>query len=396
MANKTITELPSATTPLDGTEEFAMWQGGATVKGTRAYSANPKVVNLRDYGVTTATTDSFNTAAIADALTDAGTGGIVEVPNYGGGANVIEHEGITLASYQSIRGEGFSRPNYRQNAQDTILSCTDSGVANITIASSAKGWSVQGVTLSGGEHGIEINGGAVYSFGVERVNFSGFQTSAIYITNAAILDARFSDIYMVGNNSDTHGIYIDGESAEVYLQSVLFEHLWAYQIGGIGFLCDAPRQSALQPTFQDMHVRWMRVNNAQYASVALRGSFHSCEFEEVTTEGACAALASNARCDFILDSVQYSAPASMNVTNMRFIRCSPESTGYIPFIARGGTPLIVDNGLTGFSGSYGVRYSDKGTFGIDGIGYSGSYPSDPGYTVYGSSTASTMPVFPSI
>lgn len=399
--SKTITQLPSATTPYDGTEEFAMWQGGTTVKGTLPASPVSSVKNLRDYGVTTASSAAFNKAAIDQAFSDAGPGGVVIVPNYGGGTE-IDVDPFEMGEGNNLRGElpfnqyllpGFVSSLVCSSLYDPVITIDCDGL-------SVKMWSIDGVHVKNGTRGLSIEGagaGSTYNFYINAFTAQGFTEAAICFDGAAVLNANISNVYMNSSVSPpAHGIYCKGDVYQTYLQGVDFKNLWAYGCAGFAILVDCPQLDAGQPTFQGFNINGVRANGCDYASYAFRGSFVNCDWRELGTEQACQALAPNERVDFILDNTQYSSYASGSCTNVRLINPAFESTGYIPILCRAGAVRVANGGLSPSNNSLGIVLIEDRFFSAGGIGYNGTTPTDPGYTVYGSSTASTMPVFPSI
>lgn len=388
MDSKTITQLPDATTPYDGTEEFAMWQGGTTVKGTLPISSNPKIVNLRDYGVTTATEAFWNSRQIEAAMDDVGAGGTVVVPNYGF-AQLIPCTGIVMREGITLTGEAPAEQSTYYAYGFGGLTCTDSTVACISINGDS-GFGTNNITISnmavkGGKDNILFTEGLFVFCNLVNLSLGSSRRSALRMQAFRIEECVFKNIVINNAGSTTAGISGAGADCDdTYFAATRFENFWIIN-GNPGILMDVANHFS---NSVDLIFDKVRFGTNQGASIAWRAGLVGASFSSLSCEATCQGLAAGARVDYLFDFTKGASPNNIGCTNARISKSMPANTSYISLLSRNGTIVLDDDGITGWGTPYGVRYDYRGTFAIDGIGSDITYPTDPGTAAYGDLAAS--------
>lgn len=340
MANKTITELPSATTPLDGTEEFAMWQGGATVKGTLPASPVSSVKNLRDYGVTTSSTARENTDAILQALEDAGPTGTMVVPNLSyesGGVwyqYPIPHYGFTLPIFsgtnsQVIEGENTGRGHSLGIADGGAhLRCLDNTTCHIGTMCSTRGLTIRNLTLQGGYYGIRLGyqnaanqGITNQGFCIENMRIIGTRRAGIGFQShnetgrvaRCVLQTNKTSINSNGYGDLCLGIeWINQHQQTNALVSIDFD-VWIY--GGFDVAVYLVAENA-QQSIQNVDMTGVRVTHGRYAPYVVRCAVDGGLQIPCSAELGNSEIPSGYKVGLLADPVRYGAPAAMNMVNI--------------------------------------------------------------------------------
>lgn len=358
--SKTITQLPSATTPYDGTEEFAMWQGGATVKGTLPASPVSSVKNLRDYGVTTSSTARENTDAILQALEDAGPTGTMVVPNLSyesGGVwyeYPIPHYGFTLPVFsgtnsQVIEGEDSGR-GYTLNTAGggSYLHCLDNTTCHIGTMCSTRGLTIRNLTLKGGYYGIRLGYQNAANpnitnqgFCIENMRITGTRRAGLGFQShcetgrvlRCMLQTNKPAITANGYGDLCLGIeWINQHQQTNALVSVDFD-LWIYGEFDVGvyLVAENPQQS-----LQGTDLGRVRVTHGRYAPFVVRCSVTGGLQISCGSEAGQTYVPSGYRVGLLADATRYGAPASLQINNIWVVDGSAGTSDF-DVICRGGS-----------------------------------------------------------
>lgn len=350
MANKTFAQLTAASA-LSGAEIYPFWQNGAAVMKT--LPNNPNIRNLREYGVTAASSAASNKTALDTAISDVGDGGVVVIPDFGSSNPIHISTTITVPGPRTIIAE--SPQSYPTHGSK--LTFDDTANSGLVIPSNVK---LRGLTLEGGKHTVDVTSASAITLVEISDCFISNATRACIRAAGDFENCYFIRNYLVQTNNNTtyasggYGFLSEdtGSGRVGYFSNSIWYENW---ISGGRACFYVKNDTVASPNPQNQWVNnviyGLRADGGLLVSMALRAKFNGYNFiERMNTENNGLSAAAGERICLFMDgttSAGFTGSGTMLMKN-----CALYATD-TQILARGGMAAIVKDPIIGLSaGNY--------------------------------------------